>query len=360
MNLTVKLKLLPTEEQKQALLSTMRAFNNACNYVSEIAFTNKMYSKFKLQKIVYYHIRECFNLSSQMAVRVVGKVTETYKVDKSVQHHFSNYSAMVYDDRIMTIKGLERVSLLVLGSRIIIPFVFGEYAQLKVKRIRGQSDLIYKNNNFYLCVVVDVPEPDPINPKEFLGVDLGIINLATTSDGEIYSGEQVNNKRIQIEGLKSRLQSKKTKSSKRHLKKLSGRERRFKSNINHIISKKIVSKAKALGVGIALEDLTYFKPTVNKPRKERSRYGKWAFSELKVYVEYKSKLSGIPVVTVDPCNTSRECSKCGYTDKKNRLNQSEFKCISCGYESNADLNASFNISKRAKVTWPIVSSKRIA
>ena len=126
---------------------------------------------------------------------------------------------------------------------------------------------------------------------------------------------------------------------------MSGRQRRFQTWTNHNISKRIVGKAKALGVGIALEDLNGIRTRVEDTvsRKFRCRFGNWAFAQLRTFVEYKAQLAGVPVVTVDPRNTSRTCNACGHCEKANRKSQSEFSCKACGHESNADLNAARNI-----------------
>src|SRR6266851_7574265 len=154
----------------------------------------------------------------------------------------------------MSFKGLHTVSLLTLHGRVLVPFIVGGYQQARLNRIKGQADLVYRNGTFYLAVTLEVPTPTPDAPTDTLGVDLGIINLATDSLGETFSGEQVEKNRKRYAVLRQRLQKRGTKSAKRHLKKLSGREARFKRNTNHVISKRIVQKAKAHHQAIAIED----------------------------------------------------------------------------------------------------------
>src|SRR5208283_3922686 len=142
--------------------------------------------------------------------------------------------------------------------------------------------------------------------------------------------------------FKSNLQACGTKSAKRHLRKLSGKERRFKKNTNHVISKFIVSYAARHLMGIGLEDLYSFKVTVRK--EQRDKFGKWAFNELGQFITYKAAIAGVPVVKINPRNTSRTCSKCGHCEKANRKTQDQFECISCEFKINADLNAAINIA----------------
>jgi IS605 OrfB family transposase len=354
MLLTVKAKLIATDEQSNSLLKTMEKFNEACNYISDFAYQNKIFGKLAIQKHLYYEIREKFNLSAQMTVRAVGKVTESYKVDKKTNHIFEPHGAIVYDERILSYKSADSISILTLDGRVETKIQYGEYRKLELNRIRGQADLIYKNDIFYLMIVVDIPESELINPKDTLGIDLGIVNLATTSDGKVYSGEKCTKVRQKYTKIKAVLQSVGTYAAKKHLKKISGRERRFKKDTNHCISKEIVQTAKDTNRAIALEDLSGIRERVTVSRAVRESIGKWAFFELRSFIEYKAKLVGVPVIPIDPRNTSRVCSVCGYTDKKNRKNQASFICLECGHTENADFNASKNIAFRAVVNLPNV------
>lgn len=95
-------KLRPTSEQSAALLETMERFNAACNAVAEVAFRERSANKIRLQKIVYRDIRERFRLPAQMAVRVISKVCEAYKRDRSNKPVFRRHGAIVYDQRILS------------------------------------------------------------------------------------------------------------------------------------------------------------------------------------------------------------------------------------------------------------------
>ena len=362
MLLTIKAKLNPTDEQYNALLSTMERFNEACNYVSSISFQEQTFNKRTLQKQHYRYIRNNYGLSAQLAVRAIAKVSESYKGKGHRQelHTFKPHSAVVYDQRILSFKALDLVSILTLEGRKLIPLSIGAYAQLEQRRIRGQADLILQKDVFYLCVVVEVEEDIQYNAEGCLGVDIGIVNIATTSDGQHFSGDKADSVRTRYTKLKAALQSKGTKSAKRHLKRTSGKERKFKTNLNHCISKVIVGIAKDTKRAIALEDLTHFRlkrsrTTVRKA--QRGRLGKWAFGQLRGFVDYKAKLSGVPVYLIDPRNTSKQCSECGHIDKKNRKTQSEFVCVACGRAENADINAAKNIASRVAVNQPIVPQK---
>ena len=98
------LKLAPTEEQHRALLDTMHAFNAACNYVAEIAFCEKSANKFALQKLVYGELRTTYQLAAQLAIRAISKTAESYKRDKSIKPTFKPEGAIVYDERVMSLR----------------------------------------------------------------------------------------------------------------------------------------------------------------------------------------------------------------------------------------------------------------
>lgn len=354
MKLVIIIKLAPSEEQHRALLQTLERFNEAANWVAGMAFENHTASKYRLQSLIYHEVRERFGLSAQMTVRCISKVCEAYKRDKSKRPTFREHGSMVYDERLMSFKGLDRVSLLTLGGRELIPVRLGDYQRARMDRRKGQADLLYRNGTFYLALTVDAPEPEPDDPTGTLGVDLGIANLATDSDGETHSGESVERSRKRYERIRGRLQAAGTKSAKRHLKKLSGREARFRKDTNHCISKTLVGKAKETNRAVALEDLRHLRKRVTVRKSQRSRHETWSYSQLRSFIEYKALLSGVLVYLVDPRNTSRTCSACGYCEKANRKSRDDFRCKSCGHEAAADHNAAINIS-RASVMAPIVS-----
>src|SRR6266699_6191747 len=189
MKQTMLLKLAPTTEQARVLLDTMHAFNEAANYVASVAFAEKTADKFSLQKLVYGELRTTYKLAAQLAIRCISKASEAYKRDKSIQPTFRPEGALVYDERVMSFKGLLTVSLLTVQGRVLVPFQVGGYQQARMDAIKGQADLIYRKGIFYLAVTLDVPTPTPDEVSDILGVDLGIINLATDSEGESFSGE---------------------------------------------------------------------------------------------------------------------------------------------------------------------------
>ena len=354
MKLTIKAKLLTNQEQYQSLKETMEAFNDACNYISQKAFQFKTFNQVKLHHLVYREARDKFpSLSSQFIVRAIAKVSDSYITEKKALHKFKKYSAVVYDQRLLSFKRLSITSINSVNGRLKIPFIIGRYRNLEGKAIKGQADLILKDNKFFLNIVIEFPEGTPFNPKGFLGIDKGIVNIAVDSDGNAFSGKQIDKTREQLIKIKSALQKRGSKSAKRHLKRIGKKQSRFQKDINHCISKKIVANAKGTERAIVLEDLKGIRTRQRVRRADRQRFGNWAFYQLDSFVNYKAGIAGVPVIYINPHNTSRTCSICGFVSKSNRKSQSIFSCKSCGITLNADFNGAVNIALKAIVNQPI-------
>lgn len=347
MKTVLQIKLLPDPPQHAALLETMRVFNAACNFIAGVAFREQCASKFVLQKLAYDDVRKQFNLSAQLTIRAIAKVVEAYKRDKSKQCFFKPTGAVVYDQRILSFKGLEAASVLTLQGRLTIPMQMGDYQRVQFGRGHGQSDLVLVQGVFYLLVVMETPTAPPIQPNGFIGVDLGIVQLATDSDGESFSGETVENTRRRYHELRKTLQSNGSRSSRKHLQRIRRNESRFRRNQNHVISKRLVEKAKDTGRGIKLEHLKHIRERTTVRKSDRAKHSGWSFFQLQSFIEYKAKRDGILVLYIDPRHTSRQCAICGHIDKANRKTQSQFQCVSCGQVANADENAAMNIAARA-------------
>ncbi|MFI9745371.1 RNA-guided endonuclease InsQ/TnpB family protein [Streptomyces sp. NPDC052494] len=374
MKIVAQVKLLPgSAYDADALAATLRACNRAANRASEVAFAKDLKRRNMLQDEVYYHLKADFDLGAQPAVRVIKKVCDAYatlkgnikagnlgpeggtrrKRAESRPVVFREDAAQPYDDRILTWNlDARTVSIWTVAGRIKgIPFVCSDEALRLLALRKGESDLVMRDGMFFLIATVDLPEPKISEPTGWLGVDLGIVNIATTSDGEIMAGRRLNRYRQRHRDLRAKLQKKQTKSAKRVLKRLRRREARHAANTNHIIAKRIVATAERTSRGIALEDLSGIRQRVTAKKDQRTRLHSWAFAQLGAFVEYKARRAGVPVVIVDPRNTSRQCSECRHTHRTNRVTQARFVCRSCGTVMHADHNGSRNIAHRGDAVW---------
>lgn len=375
MKLVVQVKLLPDEAAEAALRETLNLCNQAANYTSRRMFETKTRGRVKARKLVYQDLK-AMGLSAQPAQQVARKTADAYttlkanllagnygpagskrraKVESSPVA-FHKGAAQPFDDRCLSWQiDARTVSIWTVRGRLKgLRFACSPtQAALLAAHRQGESDLVFRGGNWYLYATCDLPEPAPFDPSGFLGVDVGIANIATTSDGTRTSGREINQVRHRHRRLRGKLQKKNTKSAKRRLRALSGRETRFAADTNHRISKKIVTEARRTSRGIALEELTGIRARVRLKKPQRVTLHSWSFQQLGAYIAYKATRAGVPVVHVDPAYTSRGCSSRGHVDKKNRPNQATFRCTSCGFAEHADVNAARNIAQRGVAGWAV-------
>lgn len=373
----VRVKLRTTAAQADALHRTLVLASDASNRVSEVAFDRQIRSKYDLHHLTYGRLK-ALGLPAQIAVRCIARTADAYKTLRANARagnlgrkdsrrwkrafgkpiHFRDTASLAFDARNLSWnRDAQTVSISTIDGRIKpIPYV-GEreqLAQLASHKI-GETDLVEHQGKFYLVATLTYPAPALVDPDAFLGVDLGIVNIATDSTGKRYSGTRLNRVRNRNKRLRAKLQKKGTKSAKRVLKRLSGREARFARDTNHVISKQIVAEAKRTGKGISLEDLTGIRDRVRHRKPQRATLSSWAFAQLGQYITYKAAFAGIPVVHVDPAYTSQQCSECGHTEKKNRPDQATFVCRACGVSLHADTNAAINIAHRGQDDWAAIN-----
>src|SRR5512137_2068406 len=295
MKLMAQVKLLPTPKQADTLRRTLEQANAACQSVSDTAWDTKTFRQYDLHHKCYQAVREQFGLSAQVAVRAIGKVADAYKLDRKTKRTFKTTGSIAYDERILSWRLPDQtVSIWTVNGRLRIPLVCGE-RQLELLQTRqGESDLGLYKGMFFLSATCEVDEPQPVDVEGALGVDLGVVNIAVDSDGQVHSASHINNVRHRQRRLRSKLQAKGTRSAKRKLKRLSGKERRFAKDTNHCISKKLVAKAKDTNRAIALENLEGLRKRVTVRRSQRATWHSWAFFQLRAFVTYKAKRLGVP------------------------------------------------------------------
>lgn len=371
----VVVKLAPTPGQYEALKATLELCNAGANMVAQLAQTVTDRRPFALQKQVYAHLKES-GLSAQPAIRVIKKVADAYAtrhsnltsgnygspgskryvktVGKAIV--FRQDAGQPFDDRCLSWRiDQSTVSIWTVTGRLRgVGFVCAPW-QLKLLTARkGESDLIFRDGQFYLHATVDSVTPPPLIPADdptgWLGVDLGVVNLAvTTADDPTdldarWSGGAVTARRKKYRTLRIALQRVGTKSAKRKLKTRRRKESRYATDVNHQISKTVVAQAQRAGQGIAIEDLSGIRDRVRLARSVRQQLHSWAFAQLRDQITYKAQAAGLPVQVVNPRNTSKTCHRCGYCNRANRPSQALFRCGCCGWSGNADHNAALNIA----------------
>jgi putative transposase len=353
---TAKVKLLPNEEQKLQLIKTLKSIKLALNYSSKVAYDNNLLSAFKkLQTLVYADLRKQFSLKSQMACNVCSVVASTYASMKSNGEKtlaiYNNPKFQYSYNRDYSFIKDNFVSIGTLNKRIKLPFITkGLEHYFDGTWEFGTATLVYKKGKFYLHIAVKKEIVPSENITNVVGVDLGMRFLATAIDSKnkilFINGKQIKQVKVKYVKLRKHLQARGTKSAKKKLKEISGRENRFMSNVNHCISKALLNFAEEHSI-IVLEDLTGINLSTTVKTKYRYYRFSWSFAQLRQFIEYKALLKRISVIVVNPKYTSQMCPKCGYTHKSNRNHKIHtFTCGKCIYTSNDDRIGAMNLRQK--------------
>ncbi len=354
------------------LQETQQRFNAAASWIATVCWDERITNTNTAHHRVYGETRSRFALGSQLACCARAKAVEAVKAartqEKERKPHqkpitcpqFGPHGSVRYDARTYRLMSLDRVSLNTMQGRVTCRLILGKRQHdmlIDPAWTLGSADLVWRNGTYYLHLTQSTDTPQVRETDSAIGVDLGIVNLATDSEGHTFTGTKVHEVRSRYHKRRQELQRVGTRSAKRRLKKFSGREKRFQKEINHKISKTLVHKAVVSRKALALEDLTGIRERTTVRRENRYERHSWAFYQLRRYIAYKAAWASVEVRFVDSRNTSRTCSECGHCEKANRQSQASFRCKQCGFCLNADVNAAINIS-RAPVKVPLVAPVR--
>lgn len=351
---TIACKLAPASEQSAELDATLGAFADACNFIADVARREHTTNKVKVQHACYTDVRARFGLSANLAIRAIARVCAALKVPAKAHSTFAPTS-IDYDQRIFSFREWDwTFSLTLLHYRARLDTILGERQKSRLKGQTPTSAVLVKRQDgtFFLHVQLTGTAPTPRETQDVLGVDLGRIDIAHTSDDQDWSGQELTAIRDRYSRLRARLQqkaSKGTRSTRRRcrqlLARLSGREARFQKQTNHEISKALIANAIETGRAIALEDLTGIRERTNqqpRTKTERRRSNSWAFHQLRGFLAYKAEDAGAVVLRVPPAYTSQMCHCCLHIGARKGK---RFACLNpvCGWHGDADLNASCNV-----------------
>lgn len=345
---TLKVKLVLDAKAKQSLAKTMHAFSQACTYVSKIAYEQRCFNKVALHHLVYFPVREKFKLPAQLACTCRDKVAEAYRASKTRKlHQFSRYTSVRLDARTFAILKDGKASISTVQGRVHVRMILGEWQQwiLEGWKVNGAAELVYdkRSDTFYAHIVVRKAVDEPPTSGRIVGVDIGMVNLATSSLGHKFSGRYAQHIRRRHRALRANLLAKGTHGARRCVKRLQGRERRQMAAINHVISRRIVNDLKP-GDTMVLEDLTYIRERARQRKAQRADLHSWAFGQLQSFLAYKALERGCRVIHVDPRYSSQLCSRCGSLGQRSGH---RFSCAGCGHHAHADFNACYNLVRRA-------------
>ena len=378
-NIKVKLNILePNVGMKFS--KTMEQYRLACNYVSEYLFNNNFpLNKNEVQKVIYNTIREKFNLKSQMTISCIRSVIARYKTVKTQMarrpYKYQNQNTGEWYREVRDLTWLHKpisfnrpqvdlqrnrdwsylssgqLSINTLDGRVKVePICRGFNQYLDGTWKFGLAKLLKSSGKWYLHISAtkEVTDFDKQAVKHVVGIDRGLRFLATSYDEQgktaFFDGQAIMRKRAKYQKLRATLQAKGTKSAKRRLKKLSGRENRWISDVNHCLSKTLVKKygANTLFVLENLNGVSFERTDL--PKALRNQNKSWAFYQLEQFLTYKAHLNNSEVIEVSAKYTSQRCPKCGTIKKSNRNHDlHEYYCTNCDYRSNDDRLGAMNI-----------------
>lgn len=347
--LTISCKLNVSSKQSKKLDDTMQVFASACNHINEVT-PPTLVNQIAMQSLIYNDVRALFGLSANLTIQAIRRVCANRKTARQKGKKVKSFepSSVSYDARIFAFREKDwTVSLTTIDGRERFSLNIGNYQRGLLKGAIPTSATLIKrqNGDYYIQIQLKSEPPIPDKPSNVIGVDFGRRDIAYTSTGDNYSGQAINKVRDHYAKLRQSIQQKATKgtrSTRRRartlLKRLSGKERRFQSLVNHTISRRIVRQAVQTNSVIAIEDLTGIRERTNQqPRNktERRRSNSWAFYQLRTFLEYKALRYGAKIVVIPPQYTSQTCHECLHigirTDKK-------FACTNCGYKGDSDYN----------------------
>lgn len=355
----------PTRYKAQWLTQTADNFSQAVQFALDAAQDLRTSSRSKIHKAAYYEIRERFDLPAdyaRMAINAAVSLARSFYGNLKREHQQQtsfpkvngsqgiglgvNAYKLILDGK----RWVLRVSMGQRGQYIWLPLCVPEKFHDRLEIAYGDAKLFQRGNDWYAMLPIrrsiSMPAVCDGEPT-FIGIDLGIVRMATVATPDrvlFFNGKAIRRRRGHFADLRRRYQR-----SNRldRIKQAKGKERRWMTDINHKISQQIVDMA-----------LEYDHPVIVFERLDGIRYrtrgskrfnrmmSSWAFRQLINFVKYKAEREGIPIIFVDPRGTSKTCPKCGHSSRSNRPEQSQFRCVRCGYRANADAVAALNIAGR--------------
>ena len=366
--ITAKIQIYTSEADRDLLTRTMQAYSNACNMISSEIFLAKELKQKKLHNALYSEIRSRFSLGSQMACSAIITTLARYKSAKSNGHEWTEIEFkrpecdLVWNRDYSLTDNLFSVNTL--NGRIKLKYQTKGMEKYFDGTWRfGTAKIVNKFKKWFLHIsmtkmkfsgenfIYETEQFQNSGVNNIVGIDLGINFLATTyeSNGktEFYSGKQIKNTRGQYKATRKELQQRQTPSARKRLKAIGQRENRYIADVNHCVTKALVTKYPK-GTLFVLEDLSGVRNATEKVRvKNRYVSVSWAFLQFRQMLEYKAELYRHKVIAVPPKYTSQTCPKCGHIHKGNRNKKTHtFCCKNCSYTSNDDRIGAMNLYRK--------------
>ena len=350
--------VFPDEECRPHFMELLEQVRDAYNECAKIIYGNRIPLDIKsVHNAVYSHLRDNYpKLTSNAVIAIYRNVMGAIRSIKSNKHenakipektHLSHkLNKYLYNH--LTAEGIWLTTNI---KRIRCHITFKTYPRLQEmfrRYVPGDPTIFIRDGKFYMSIPFKVPEI-PLPNDNCIGVDMGERRFAITSDGIIFHSKEYNARRRKIRYLKRCLQKKRTKSARRHSRRLSVKERNQSTDMCNKVANAIINSTDASI--IVLEDLSNIKKKTTKSKdgfkkkNHNRRIGQLPFYKFKQILSYKALLHGKRVETVSPFMTSQTDCTTGKKDgvRKNR----RFYCKS-GVVLDADWNAAINIARKSK------------
>lgn len=360
---TVKVKLNPDTDQAALLHDTINTFNYCLNRTVSLAWSQDYIptTKSKLDNLTYETIRDETNgfngglvqAARDKALDALKSVISKWQAGKTASKPKFTSQFVKYDKRTATFN--ERsVSLATTNGRVTLDYdyptntsdtPFETYLENDSFEITGAELHYNPSTEVWMLhitnkgeVEVDTLDTDATENHTVLGVDLGVNQIAVTSTGRFWSTSEYEHWKREYEKRRASLQAVGSTDAHYNMQAVGRKESGRFTMMLHMIANEIIEEAVEFECStIAFEKLDNIRERVY------DMWGhKWAYEKLYSFVKYKAEEVGLEVVKVNPENTSKSCSECGFTSDSNRSGE-EFECVECGYENHADYNAAKNI-----------------
>ena len=355
LTLTVRMRVSPEPEQRQAVLDLMKRYRDALNYSVRVIIANKALSLGKAHKLLYKDLRERYNLSAKIAADCYREAIAIAKA----------WLRNPRRGKVPTAKGLSMWLVHGQGYRVKGDHVelAGGYRLRVIGWDRRYDDfpnrearLVFRDGKFTLYVTKRVPRPAKYAPKGVLAVDVNERQIVVGNSRVEQRIETPVERALRYERLAERLQEKYSSARYSAWLRRSGIRRRvryFRRKAKNILedwarktAHTIISLARQGQLAVAREDLTGLVESLRRlPKSHRTALIALGYRRLAFWMDWQAEKGGVPILVVDPAGTSSTCPRCG--TELVEAGHRRLRCPRCGLEADRDTIAILNIERRA-------------
>lgn len=235
----------------------------------------------------------------------------------------------------------------------------------KIKRYTVLQD---STGRYYVSLMAEIKDPEPFTKTgRQVGIDVGVADLAILSNGikyptfdDYYCEKKATNwqrkysrrrelaNRLCLQDKNRKVLCPRNLDSFKNWQKAQKMKARYQAKVankRHDYLQKLTTHLVRQYDVIVIEDLRTKNLLKNQHLSKSISNASWSL--FRQMLEYKCKWYGKKLIAVDPKNTSRICSNCGYNSGPKPLNIREWTCPKCHVHHDRDINAAVNILNRA-------------